>query len=433
MTGEFSNGRRGLPTIKSAIPSIVVLLRVCLRPSLSLSVNVVMDTKRNHSSSISSLDYEVPLGYCIEDVRPNGGIEKFQSPAYSNVTSFSDSLNFPFQFYLSLTEAPISKDPEGLGLRALTRAQLNSILEPACCTIVTNLSNSELDSYVLSESSLFVFPLKIVLKTCGTTRLLLSVKPILDLAASLSLSVLAVKYSRGTFIFPNDQPAPHNNFADEVAMLNYYFAHLHAEAYVMGSWHVYSACREGATSSLTVEMCMTGLDRDKARVFHKERGGGKMTETSGVGEIVPSHVICDFEFEPCGYSMNGIQGGAFSTVHVTPENGFSYASYEAQGLEVELNSLGALVRRVLKCFGPAEFSVAVTCEVGEEGWATSNADVEGYCCENVVKQDLPGKGCVVYRTYSARGRGCAVRTPRITIVKCCEEVLPCSSSCVTSA
>ncbi|KAF8039156.1 hypothetical protein BT93_B1645 [Corymbia citriodora subsp. variegata] len=35
------------------------------------------------SSSKSSF-YEAPLGYRIEDVRPNGGIKKFRSAAYSN-------------------------------------------------------------------------------------------------------------------------------------------------------------------------------------------------------------------------------------------------------------------------------------------------------------------------------------------------------------
>ena len=91
--------------------------------------------------------------------------------------------------------------PLGLGLRVLTRSQLDLVLEPACCTIVAQLSNTEFDSYVLSESSLFVYPLKIVLETCGTTKLLLSVPQILKLAESLSLGVASVKYSRGTFIF----------------------------------------------------------------------------------------------------------------------------------------------------------------------------------------------------------------------------------------
>ncbi|CAN1166876.1 hypothetical protein LINPERHAP2_LOCUS26933 [Linum perenne] len=51
-------------------------------------VDVVMETKggkkKSSSSSNSSIQYEAPLGYIIEDVRPNGGIEKFRSAAYSN-------------------------------------------------------------------------------------------------------------------------------------------------------------------------------------------------------------------------------------------------------------------------------------------------------------------------------------------------------------
>ncbi|TKY69456.1 S-adenosyl-l-methionine decarboxylase leader peptide [Spatholobus suberectus] len=40
--------------------------------------------KSSSSSSSKSLFYEAPLGYSIEDVRPNGGIKKFRSAAYSN-------------------------------------------------------------------------------------------------------------------------------------------------------------------------------------------------------------------------------------------------------------------------------------------------------------------------------------------------------------
>ncbi|CAI0458728.1 unnamed protein product [Linum tenue] len=43
--------------------------------------------KKKSSSSSKSLFYEAPLGYSIEDVRPNGGIKKFRSAAYSNVCS----------------------------------------------------------------------------------------------------------------------------------------------------------------------------------------------------------------------------------------------------------------------------------------------------------------------------------------------------------
>lgn len=74
------------------------------------SVNVVMESKggKKKSRSSNSLQYEVPLGYSIEDVRPNGGIEKFRSAAYSNVRfkpcayifNSLTSLSFSFIFIL---------------------------------------------------------------------------------------------------------------------------------------------------------------------------------------------------------------------------------------------------------------------------------------------------------------------------------------------
>lgn len=345
---------------------------------------------------------------------------------------------FEKRLEITYSEPPMFKDPNGQGLRALTRSQLDSILEPACCTIVSQLSNAEFDSYVLSESSLFVYPFKIILKTCGTTKLLLSIPQILKLADSLSLGVNSVKYSRGTFIFQNAQPAPHRSFSEEVAFLNTYFKN--GTAYVLAdpnfpnrNWHVYVAQvgppKWGDQKTLvTVEMCMTGLDREKAAVFYKKSDGyNEMTKMSGISEIITSHVICDYEFEPCGYSMNGIEGLAYSTVHVTPEDGYSYASYEAMGLDFgfgseDLGGLEELVKRVLRCFEPVEFSVAVTCYGGGGDHLLWGGDVEGYTCENGVKQELPGGGCVFYRCFVAREKeDCRVATPK-SVLQCWKEV-----------
>lgn len=41
---------------------------------------------KKKSSTSKSLFYETPLGYSIEDFRPNGGIKKFRSAAYCNVS-----------------------------------------------------------------------------------------------------------------------------------------------------------------------------------------------------------------------------------------------------------------------------------------------------------------------------------------------------------
>ena len=51
-----------------------------------------------------------------------------------------------------------------------------------------------------------------------------------------------------------------------------------------------------------------------------------MTDNSGIRKILPNSEICDFDFEPCGYSMNSVEVAAVSTIHITPEDGFSYAA-----------------------------------------------------------------------------------------------------------
>ncbi|KAJ0244616.1 S-adenosylmethionine decarboxylase proenzyme 1 [Hirschfeldia incana] len=334
---------------------------------------------------------------------------------------------------VSFFEPSIFQDSKGLGLRALTRSQLDEILTPAACEIVSSLSNDHLDSYVLSESSFFVYPYKVIIKTCGTTKLLLSIPPLLKLAGELSLSVKSVKYTRGSFLCPGGQPFPHRSFSEEVSVLDGHFTKLglSSVAYLMGNddenkkWHVYAASAQTASSNCnnnvyTLEMCMTGLDREKASVFYKNETGGEtgsMTDNSGIRKILPQSQICDFEFEPCGYSMNSIEGDAISTIHVTPEDGFSYASFEAVGYDFNTLDLSQLVTRVLSCFEPKQFSVAVHSSVGANAYKPEiSVDLEDYGCRERTFESLGEEsGTVMYQTFEKLGKYCG--SPRSTL-KC---------------
>ncbi|XP_016459994.1 S-adenosylmethionine decarboxylase proenzyme-like [Nicotiana tabacum] len=316
-------------------------------------------------------------------------------------------------FELGMSDGP------GCGLRSLSKDQLDEILTPAACTIVSSLANDEVDSYVLSESSLFVYSYKIIIKTCGTTKLLLSIPPILKLADALNLKVKSVRYTRGSFIFPGAQPYPHRHFSEEVAVLDSYFGKLGAgsSAYVMGNadkqqnWHVYSASAESANANnpnpvYTLEMCMTNLDKKKASVFFKTHSStaAEMTEVSGIRKILPESNICDFDFDPCGYSMNAIEGPAISTIHITPEDGFSYASFEAVGYDFKAVNLTAMIERVLSCFGPAEFSVSVHCDTpGKELYTESGLDIIGYASGEKTTEVLGEGGSLTYLTFSSNG------------------------------
>lgn len=91
------------------------------------------------------------------------------------------------------------------GLRSIPRETLDELMTLARCCIVSSRSNDKLDAYVLSESSLFVYPTKWILKTCGTTRLLNSVPRLLEVARSIGLEPRRCKYTRASFLFPENQ------------------------------------------------------------------------------------------------------------------------------------------------------------------------------------------------------------------------------------
>lgn len=308
------------------------------------------------------------------------------------------------------------------GLRSMSRADIEQILNAASCTIVSELSNSEVDSYVLSESSLFVYPHKFIIKTCGTTKLLNAVPTLLNHASHLSLKVKSCMYTRGSFIFPQKQPYPHGSFSDEVNYLDSCFGDLGcgSNAYVMGDpakaqkWHIYTASALESGKNLgvdvpvyTLEMCMTSLDRRKASSFFKANcsTAAEMTQESGIAKLLPKSQICDYAFDPCGYSMNSVEKSAHSTIHVTPESGYSYASFEAMNYSSQDVKFQSLVDDVLGCFRPAVFTVALhishvaAVKVKGNSWIASLSPC-GYVRDQSTMEKLPGGGMIVFHTFS---------------------------------
>ncbi|XP_073308839.1 S-adenosylmethionine decarboxylase proenzyme 4 [Primulina huaijiensis] len=318
----------------------------------------------------------------------------------------------------------------GKGLRLLDFVSLEKVLHAVQCTVVSAVGNKYFDSYVLSESSLFVYPTKIIVKTCGTTQLLKSVHPLVDHALTMGLTLCGCRYTRGSFIFPDAQPYPHTSFKDEVVFLEENLPQNIScrKAFVMNSkschkWHVFTGCDEGNIFAMeevhtddlyTVEICMTGLDRILAKKFFRRVGDGKngdsagkeMTELTGIRGINKNALICDYAFDPCGYSMNGIDGNRYSTVHVTPEDGFSYASFECVGSVYDhRDEFFEVLKKAVKVFRPAELSVSTTCATrGQELWRGVAKAMEplGMRLRSRVANEFPTAGTIVFQTFSAR-------------------------------
>uniref|UniRef100_A0A7S3RAB7 adenosylmethionine decarboxylase n=1 Tax=Dunaliella tertiolecta TaxID=3047 RepID=A0A7S3RAB7_DUNTE len=298
------------------------------------------------------------------------------------------------------------------GLRALPRAQLDELMTLAACTIVSSRSNADFDAYVLSESSLFVYPTKWVLKTCGTTRLLRSVPRLLELAAAAGLAPARCKYNRASFLFPEQQPAPHTGFDAEVEFLDKHLAgHLDVasrQARVIGSpyeglqWHVYVATSPRDVPlrpTFNVEVCMTELGEEAAQQFFRTEkfvSAADTTRDTGIVHLKPGALIDDYVFEPCGYSMNGISKTGFITIHVTPEKTCSYASVEVSGYLEDMVEPSMLVAQAMRIFRPGKAVLAITTDGASTELCKLRKVPFGYNCPSISNTQLAGRGSVFF-------------------------------------
>eukprot|EP00692_Jakoba_bahamiensis_P003615 EC687436.1.p1 GENE.EC687436.1~~EC687436.1.p1 ORF type:complete len:180 (+),score=54.88 EC687436.1:3-542(+) len=170
------------------------------------------------------------------------------------------------------------------------------------------MSNEHCTAHVLSESSLFVYRHKLMVKTCGTTTLLRIVPAILAHAERLHMSVQYVFFSRKAFMFPHEQLAPHTSFEDEVRYLNTFFT---GSAFILGPltgdhWNVPVRCGgaglrgcasggdargDDARSRCDEDASVLPLRRERRREAH-HGGIGDRSSPSGIDDRrLPLHSV----------------------------------------------------------------------------------------------------------------------------------------------
>jgi len=292
------------------------------------------------------------------------------------------------------------------GLKSISRELWEEMLDLVHCKVLSIVESHEVDAYLLSESSMFVFPHKIILKTCGTTTLLVGLTRLLELAQSAGFEDIKqpyrVFYSRKNFMFPHKQLHPHKSWRDEVECLDSFFEY--GSEYLVGRlngdhWYLYLTTPfqvppstpdsifsfSGNPNTLedeTLEILMTDLSPscaqqfftgDLLREFEAEQSseghelGTLVSDRCGLSNIFPEENFPDFRidsylFDPCGFSANGVlpplpgqqkSQGHYFTVHVTPEQHCSYASFETNVPDAPKN----IIEKVTNIFGPGRFSV----------------------------------------------------------------------------
>jgi len=252
-----------------------------------------------------------------------------------------------------------------LGLRKLTSEDWQEVLNLGHLLILSEKKNDQFDSYLLSESSLFVYPTKAIIKTCGISSPLLCTPALKEISKNLNMPIESISFSRRSFICPEGQCYPHRSIDEEEKFLRKHFPN--GETKQLGDersdhWFLYSARVSedaGVDDVPSFEMTMTGVMKEEAlKLFWKseENFEATLSERSGLAGLTPGADIDEYAFTPCGFSYNGLKDNGFVTVHITPELPLCYISFETNitGLDYQ-----HLVRELLAIFEPAHFTVLI--------------------------------------------------------------------------
>lgn len=221
------------------------------------------------------------------------------------------------EVWFSPDGAPLPASVKPNGLKAVPGDVWKEMLDLVHCKVLSVVASEHVDAYLLSESSMFVFPHKVVLKTCGTTTLLLGLPRLLEICAAqagfpgpvvggqvFKATPYRVFYSRKNYLYPDQQKGPHRSWRDEVSYLDRLF--VGGSAYMIGKmngehWYLYitcpntqltppstpdkdkmeiidtqtfavnhPACSAEGGSDETLEILMTDLDEQNARQFYLE-------------------------------------------------------------------------------------------------------------------------------------------------------------------
>lgn len=264
-------------------------------------------------------------------------------------------------------------------IRANADGRWDQVAAASGAEILSCVSTRKLDGYLLSESSLFVWGDRILMITCGQTSLIDAVPEIMEIVGTEQVAM--VFYERKNLMFPSRQRA---DFEADVSEIE---SHFPGKSYRLGPAnhdhvHVFFSSHSAieAERDATFQLLMSDLDPSAMEVFSQRRAGTALqaSQLSRLTGIYEDMQVDGHFFTPYGYSLNGVRGGDYYTLHVTPQQAGSYASFETCVIEEDY---ARVMSQVLSVFRPGRFSVLLTSSMDESCLSlhdTAAAAVPGY-------------------------------------------------------
>ncbi|GLX79435.1 S-adenosylmethionine decarboxylase SpeD [Thalassotalea insulae] len=223
----------------------------------------------------------------------------------------------------------------------------------SCCNaqILSSISNDQCKAFLLSESSLFVWHDRLLILTCGVTHLVNSVEHLLKNIPHQHIK--QVIYQRKNEYFSHEQPSC---FGDDIQLLAKYidgwayrFGEMDAHHnFVFHQKNQFIAAQEDKTYELLAYQIS---EQASKTLTTPGLSAATIRQFLNIEQLLPDFIIDDFVFQPYGYSLNAIKQEKYLTIHVTPQEGSSYVSFESNLNLIEL------APTILAILQPASFDL----------------------------------------------------------------------------
>lgn len=212
-------------------------------------------------------------------------------------------------------------------------------------------------SYLLSESSLFIWAHRVLMITCGQTELIKSAQLLFERYGKEAFNQFFFQRKNENFpeyqksfvcedfkslqdLFPEGQSLQFGDKDDH---------HLNLFEYSSRSIKFTELDR-------TLEVLMYGVCEEFCQMFFDPGESSKKHISHILGSFFPGYRREEHWFEPWGYSMNALKTGEYyGTVHITPGKNQNYISFELNGISP--NEVSDFLDRIHTHFSPRSCDV----------------------------------------------------------------------------
>lgn len=211
--------------------------------------------------------------------------------------------------------------------------------------ILSELNETNVRAFILSESSLFIWKNKLLLITCGTTHLLHAA--LYFKKQSPANSIKSLLFQRHHAYRPSAQ---RSTFAEDCTQL---------QTILPGQcWHweddyqgdLFQSHTHKMHNSTTNIVMLSTLRSDFAKCLQNTIVSTQTIEKNlQINSYFNAFKVQQHSFKPKGYSLNAVQDESYFTLHLSPEKYASYLSFETN-LESKLSQ--PFIQHLVALFNP---------------------------------------------------------------------------------